>query len=421
MPPIAAPSLFDREELNRTARRQLRPCSAMLAVGDAVEWARAYDGEPFHALLCDPPYHLDSIVKRFGKEGSAPAKGGVYGRSSRGFMGLNWDGGDVAFRPETWESFKNVLYPGAFGVAFASARGYHRMATAIEDAGFIIHHMLGWLYASGFHHATRIDTQLEKNVGEGMAAWQGHRYGLQTIKPAMEPICLFQKPYAPKVPTWKQITESGAGALNIEGTRVGESGGGVHTRSQEAADSQKVYGKYGPIEKNGEDTGRWPSNVLLTHSEGCDARGCVEGCAVDALGREARFFEATDLKLEQSDPFLFSPKPARREKEAGLEEMADRTKHRVNAGGLENEPRFAPIQVKNDHPCLKGIALCQWLATLLLPPDHINPRRILVPFAGSGSEMIGAGRAGWDIVNGVELLPEYAEIANARLSHWLGV
>ncbi len=113
-----------------------------ITLANAVEWANAYDGPLFHALLCDPPYHLSSIVERFGKNGAAPAQhgtDGAFARASRGFMGREWDGGDVAFRPETWAAFGRIMHPGAFGMAFASTRGFHRMAVAIEDAGFIIH------------------------------------------------------------------------------------------------------------------------------------------------------------------------------------------------------------------------------------------------------------------------------------------
>lgn len=117
--------------------------------GDIIAWVEQYDGPLFHALLCDPPYHLTSITKRFGKSG-APAqfgRDGAFARASRGFMGKDWDGGDIAFRPETWATLGRVLHPGAFGMAFASTRGFHRMAVAIEDAGFIIHPMImAWAF-----------------------------------------------------------------------------------------------------------------------------------------------------------------------------------------------------------------------------------------------------------------------------------
>lgn len=148
--------------------------TAQILPGKAEEWAKQYQGELFHALLADPPYHLTSVVKRFGGEDAAPAqfgKDGAFARASAGFMGKQWDGGDVAFRPETWAAFLSVMYPGAFGMAFASSRGWHRLACAIEDGGAIIHpSIFGWNYSSGFPKATRVDTQIDnewakKNFG----------------------------------------------------------------------------------------------------------------------------------------------------------------------------------------------------------------------------------------------------------------
>jgi site-specific DNA-methyltransferase (adenine-specific) len=88
------------------------------------------------SVVTDPPYHLTSIVKRFGKPDSAPAKAngatGVYARSSRGFMGKQWDGGDIAFDPELWRLCFDALKPGGHLLAFGGTRTYHRMACAIE-------------------------------------------------------------------------------------------------------------------------------------------------------------------------------------------------------------------------------------------------------------------------------------------------
>lgn len=124
-----------------------------------LDWARDYCGPKYHALLCDPPYHLTEIVKRFGKSDAAPAQYGTDGafqRASRGFMGKQWDGGDIAFRPETWAALAEHLHPGAFIFAFAGTRTYHRMACAMEDAGLELHPAIGWLFGQGFPKATRV-------------------------------------------------------------------------------------------------------------------------------------------------------------------------------------------------------------------------------------------------------------------------
>ena len=106
----------------------------------------------------DPPYHLTSVVKRFGGPDAAPAqfgKDGAFQRASTGFMGKQWDGGDIAFRPETWAAVMRVLKPGGHLVAFSGTRTYHRMACAIEDAGFEIRDQLAWTYGQGFPKVAR--------------------------------------------------------------------------------------------------------------------------------------------------------------------------------------------------------------------------------------------------------------------------
>lgn len=97
------------------------------------------EGVQVDAIVTDPPYHLTSIVKRFGGRNAAPAQegtDGLYARASRGFMGKTWDGGDIAFRPETWAHALRLLKPGGHLVAFAAPRNMGRMQVAIEEAGF---------------------------------------------------------------------------------------------------------------------------------------------------------------------------------------------------------------------------------------------------------------------------------------------
>jgi DNA modification methylase len=117
------------------------------------------------SVVCDPPYHLTSIVKRFGAENTAPAKvgkTGAFARASKGFMGQTWDGGDVAFREETWAEVLRVLKPGGHLVAFSGTRTYHRMVVAIEDAGFEVRDQLAWLYGSGFPKSHDVSKQIDK-------------------------------------------------------------------------------------------------------------------------------------------------------------------------------------------------------------------------------------------------------------------
>jgi site-specific DNA-methyltransferase (adenine-specific) len=122
-------------------------------------------------------------------QGAAEAKGGAtgaYQRASSGFMGKQWDGGDIAFQPATWAAVLRVLKPGGYLLAFASTRGFGRMSVAIEDAGFITHPLIAWVFGSGFPKATRIKAD----------GYDGFRYGGQALKPAIEPIYMGQKPFS---------------------------------------------------------------------------------------------------------------------------------------------------------------------------------------------------------------------------------
>lgn len=459
---------------------------------DAVGWAKNYEKGRFHALLTDAPYHLTSITKRFGKNGSAPAKfgdDGVFQRASKGFMGTQWDGGDVAFRPETWEAFGQVLYPGAFGMAFSASRNWHRMAVAIEDAGFIIHPTMFflWINGQGFPKATRV---------KGHEEFDGHRYGLQALKPSVEPIIVFQKPYDGK--PVENITSTGAGALNIDGGRIALASGDEytinefedgmkpwgngaghkykskkveilsnHSRSANSAKSKGIYGDSKAQETHqtsGQLIGRWPSNLIIDteSAERLDAQTGNLGHAPQSNGNApvgeisrgvtplrrgnlvvrndsggaSRFFYQVSTQLDEADPFLYCAKVSPKERNAGLDDLPNLERSFMNThnGNPEDGETWHPIDdrtgelrdrfksiSRNPHPTLKPIDLCKYLATLLLPPNEYAPRRIFVPFSGSGSEMIGAGLAGWEHVVGVEFDKEngYVDVAMKRLEHWL--
>jgi hypothetical protein len=402
-------------------------------------WAAYHSGPEFHAMLCDPPYHLTSITKRFGGADSAPAQfgtDGAFARASRGFMGKQWDGGNVAFNPDTWAALATHLYPGAFGMAFASSRGWHRMAVAIEDAGLIIHpSIFGWSFGSGFPKATRVPDE----------RFNGHRYGLQALKPALEPIIVFQKPYQGR--PIDNIVETGAGALNIDGARLGTE------RVGWAVQPSRGYsgGLDSPEDGGRPVNGRWPANLVLdteaarrldaqsgvlTSGTGSFKRASSAdgGYAPGVYGKESRpegtpnitygdsggasrfFFNYQHDALDSADPLYYCAKADKSEREAGLKGYDVKPAGAVKRedGGMDGAIPYRA----NTHPTVKPIDLTRWLATLLLPPAAYGPRRILIPFSGSGSEMIGAMQAGWESITGIEMAREYAAIAEARMAFW---
>lgn len=108
---------------------------------------RYFPDDTFDSVVTDPPYHLTTGKKG----GSGPASVNLdspYGRArvGTGFMGMKWDGGDVSMRPETWAECYRVLKPGGYLFAFGGTRTFHRIACAIEDAGFEIRDCLSWMY-----------------------------------------------------------------------------------------------------------------------------------------------------------------------------------------------------------------------------------------------------------------------------------
>lgn len=413
-------------------------------------------------------------------------------------MGKRWDkdGLDaIAFKPETWAMLAQHLHPGAFGFSFASSRGWHRLACAIEDAGNVFHpsvFMAGWGFGSGFPKATRIDTQIEKAMGvkpkiigkqgsngyksgggskkmgvssnytasaftgnkiiastDNSKTWQSHRYGLQALKPALEPILCWQKPYEGKAVD--SITKTGAGALNIDGGRVGTDiisthGGGINSNGRKYGNGNGIP----TIEKGmNEHQGRWPANLVLSHSPDCTPEKCVEVCAVKKINEDislttdkeyndrSKFFMNIDWyhevleQIANADPIKYQAKAGRSEREAGCNNLplvkfaqGNQAIAEIKRGKEEHRASIGLNTIKtvsNNHPTVKPISLTQYLATLLLPPVEYSPRRILIPFSGSGSEIIGAMLAGWDEIVAVEMEPEYVEIAQARVAWWQNI
>jgi len=191
-------------------------------------------GAQVHSIVTDPPYGLVSIVKRFGKEGSAPAKSngatGVFSRTSRDFLGQVWDGAGIERDPTFWRLCYDLLPPGGHVLAFGSPKTVHRTTCALEDAGFEIRESVIWVYVSGMAHS-------HEQKGE----WVGWETGL---KGAHEVIIVARKPL------------QGSVQQNLDRHRVG---------------AYNVAACPAP-------GGRWPANVM------------VEEQAQDLLSGKLRYF-----------------------------------------------------------------------------------------------------------------------------------
>jgi site-specific DNA-methyltransferase (adenine-specific) len=336
------------------------------------------------SIVTDPPYALVSIVKRFGGANAAPASGNdAYQRASAGFMGKQWDTGEVAFSEVFWAECLRVLKPGGHVVAFSGTRTYHRMTVAIEDAGFEIRDQLAWVYGSGFPKSHDVSKAMDKAAGkkgvdhytgannlnevygEGMGGgqttaayepatddareWQG--WGT-ALKPAWEPIALGRKPLIGTVVD--NVLTHGTGAINVDGCRVeGEDAQAGRTRHGGGVAGEGTSYEL-PDSVSSMPAGRWPANII--HDDSPEGTGAFPDGS-------ARFFYSA--KADKQD------------------------------------------RIGSKHPTVKPVDLMQWLVRLITPKGGV----VLDPFAGSGSTGEAAWREGMQCIL-VEREDEYqADIA----------
>lgn len=311
------------------------------------------------------------------------------------FMGREWDRSGIANQVELWREVYRVLKPGAHLVVFGGTRTYHRMVCAIEDAGFEIRDTLQWLYGSGFN----------KNRN--------------CLKPAHEPICLARKPVAKTVAA--TVAAYGTGGINVDACRVGTDDMSAQWDREWKQDGTFGNGKRASQGKT--SIGRWPPNVLLSHSASCNGH-CAPDCPVAALDRQSgviksgarkgpnpnavtamadaydggwkysggpceaseggasRFYPILNYDPVYDDPFLYCAKASKKERGAG-----------------------------NNHPTVKPVTLCRWLVRLVTPLGGTA----LDPFAGSGSFGVACVLEGRHY-KGCDQDAEYVEIANRRVA-----
>ena len=397
------------------------------------DWAKNYDGELFDGILCDPPYHL--VSGRTSEEIGHPSWNSKT-KSSRsakkkGFMGKDWDGVDengigIAQDPEMWRLLYNLLKPGAHLLAFSGSRTYHRMAVAIEDAGFEIRDTIIYAYGSGFPKALDIHKQVQKIDPENNE-WLGYKTAL---KPAFEPCVLARKPLDGTVA--QNVLKHGTGGLNIDGTRIGTDGGGTHCNNRDIngkclghKDNNDRYGE--TIHTDNIQGGRFPANLIHDGSDEVEAvfpqtgggkakeAGVGNGSSIFAGAGRTGF---TIGDSGSASRYFYCAKASKSERNAGLEGFEPQITNDGREKDIDNAFQRGTTLRSNHHPTVKPLSLTKYLATLIKPPTG---GRLLVPFSGSGSEMIGALQAGWEYVEGVELTEEYIPIAEARIKYWQNI
>lgn len=418
----------------------------LLINGDCIEEMQKLidDGVQVDSVVTDPPYHLTSIVKRFGKEDSAPAQfgtDGAYARASKGFMGKEWDGGDIAFRPETWELALKLLKPGGHLLGFSASRNYHRMAVAIEDAGFEIRDQMMWLYGSGFPKSHNIGKAVDAKLGNERKVVGTKSCGYQVsisktrkeqgyrpnetnattevvvdrgntehegwgtaLKPAHEPIVMARKPLSEKSIV-DNVLKHGTGGINIDGCRIeGNEANGAErktaNRKSRSEDGVWTDNNSGMKQEDNhfadaDPRGRFPANVMHDGSDVITKEfqqtgksGSVKPIdkqkTNDVFGKynEVKEFQAYDDEGSAAR-FFYCPKVSKNE--------------RNNAD-------------KNTHPTVKPVELMKYLCRLVTPKGGT----VLDPFMGSGSTGMAAKDEGFDFI-GIEKDEEYFKICESRI------
>lgn len=387
--------------------------------GDCRELLRDLPDECVDAIVTDPPYELTTNKK--GGSGLASVNlDSPYGRArigtgnGGGFMGQKWDATGIAHDKDFWRECLRVLKPGGHLLAFGGTRTYHRMACAIEDAGFEVRDSLHWIYGSGFPKSMNVQ---KAGAGE---AWQG--WGT-ALKPAHEPIVVARKPLVGTVAA--NVLEYGTGALNIDGTRVEYAN--PEDFAKLAAGVQGIKergGVMGNSWKNSSDLsnandastiGRWPPNILLSHAEDCGDE-CAEDCAVAEMDRQSGDRPSGGGNKNTSN----------RVNGKTLGHGLGKGQGQGIGGDSGGASRFFPCfkyhpkasrkerdaVVRNTHPTVKPIELMKWLVRLVTPSNGI----VLDPFTGSGSTGVACMLEGFNFV-GFEQSAEYVMIAEARIAH----
>ena len=394
------------------------------------------------SIVTDPPYEL-------------------------GFMGRSWDSTGIAFQKETWELCFKVLKPGGHLLAFSGSRTYHRMAVAIEDAGFEIRDQVMWLYGSGFPKSMNVGKALDKKLGneresfgtklkkagdmrggnyvkggdyksieieitKGNTEWEG--WGT-ALKPAHEPLVLARKPLSEKSVV-DNVLKHRTGGINIDECRVEGNDAKYPDTNPDFRDqgrqSKENIGidklSFGQTEnvkrkkvvrKSRDENGVWTNDNSGMKAEGseyadADPRGRFPSNVMhDGSGSIKELFE-------DKSKYFYCAKTSKAERNQGLDNLpikkASSMPGRRNPDDMKDSKidndvtgRFV-TQKKNIHPTVKPIKLMKYLCRLITPKGGT----ILDPFMGSGSTGMAAKEENFEFV-GIEKEEEYFNIASARI------
>lgn len=332
----------------------------------------------FHACVTDTPYEI-----------------GIAGRA--------WDRSGVATDPETWAMLMQALEPGAHLVAFGASQRHHRVWCAVEDGGFEIRDTIAWLHAQGTPKTTEVAE--DKSL-------------VAQLKPACELILLARRPL--EMPLFRTVAETGIGALHVDACRVeGARRTEYHLAGHSRTDGHVAKRTAGSDADFDATLGRFPSNVVLTHAEGCTEDRCEHGCPALELDQQSglsRDGVAVRHRGSQKDAVGLWSKI--QQKAPGSSDVT----YGGGGGASRYYPSFRFVRKasirerdigltpgENDHPTVKPLNLMRWLVRLVAAPGQ----RVLDPFCGSGTTLMACAVEGMVGV-GCDLDERYVGMARRR-------
>ena len=404
--------------------------ASQIYLGNCEDELKNLPDNSVDSVVTDPPYEL-------------------------GFMGKSWDSSGIAYNVEMWKEVLRVLKPGGYLLSFGGSRTYHRMACAIEDAGFDIRDQIMWVYGSGFPKSLDVAKAIDKMAGVEFEAKPASGVGfmnssddgynttlnqlVQTgestdearkwkgwgtaLKPAHEPIVMARKPLSEKTVA-KNVLEHGTGVINIDGSRIGNE---VRTYGGMSANQPEVgtFRDDNWVPKDIEVTvsGRYPANFIHDGSDevvelfpdtgkstgGRIGKKDTSGVNIVPAGQ----YEAGDPGFGDSGSaarYFYCAKTSKRDRNEGLTGFEEKRPDDRTETGMGTFVEKGVAKQANHHPTVKPTDLMRYLVRMVTPPNGT----VLDPFTGSGSTGKAATLEGFNFI-GVEQNPEYIKIAEARI------
>lgn len=409
--------------------------------GNMLEELDKLDENSVDAVVTDPPYELN-------------------------FMSKGWDNSGISFQKETWERVFRVLKPGGYLLAFGGSRTFHRIACAIEDAGFEIRDTIMWIYGSGFPKSMNIGIAIDKKLGVESAVggvksghedfvgrttsghmnytfatgefdrpWMhdkekaeayhyekipsseiGNKFsGFGTaLKPSYEPVIMARKPLIGTVVD--NIIEYGVGGINIDECRI------QHNEDVKTTNRKDRVGEVFSSESCGFDNtknimasadpkGRFPANLILTYDdtdydEVCGGFPYSKGASSQNNYSNGHIYRGQSFNESSTSLGGYREWYNDEGSAARYFYCAKASKRDRNEG----------VDGKNIHATVKPTSLMQYLVRLVSPKGSV----ILDPFMGSGSTGKAVAyenndrNADYSFI-GIELQKEYFDIAEQRI------